>query len=135
LPVQLLAVALAESGFDKRTRARIDRPRASPRGSGSSCRALPSVGLEVSPNRDERSIPPGTGRRGRAARSTASALRRLAVAIARTTEGRAPSLRWCETKTPNEARSRLLGSNTEFGRYLASVLACVILTENPELMD
>lgn len=131
LPPQLVAVALAESGFDNEAR--------SGRQSAGLWQFLPgtarTMGLEVSAQRDERLDP------NRATEGAANLLAQLyqqfgdwPVAIAAYNGGPKLIAGQVQGQSNTEARALLLASNTEYGHYLANVLACVILTETPDLL-
>jgi peptidoglycan lytic transglycosylase D len=94
------------------------------------------LGLEVSATRDERLDP---------RRATEAAVALLAenhaqlgdwpLAIAAYNAG-LPLVRQIATGvSPAEARARILASSSEYGRYLASAMASMILIDNPTLLD
>jgi hypothetical protein len=137
LPLELLAMALHESGFD--SEARTSRPVE--KRSVGLWQIMPGVartlGLEVSAERDERLDP---------RRSTEAAAALLAADHARLGDwplaiaaynGGLPTIeKRIAGLTTTEARARILAStDKEYGRYLASAMAAVILIENPQLLD
>ncbi len=136
LPVELLGMALAESGFDNE--ARPNRPPE--RQAAGIWQFIPGsarrLGLEVSPISDERLEP------RRATEAAAMMLlelhRQLAdwpLAIAAYNGGRRVVQGLTEGAAIPEARARVMASPTEFGHYLPSVMAAIVLIENPALAD
>jgi len=137
LPLELLAVPLHESGFDPE--ARTSRPVA--RRSVGLWQLMPAtaskLGLEVTPDRDERLDP---------RRSTDAATDLLAdnyarfrdwpLAITAYNAGRPTLEVLIGGASIQDARARILAqSHLEYGRYLASTMAAIILIENPQLLE
>jgi hypothetical protein len=136
LPVELLALALHESRFD--SEAHTNRPVE--RRSVGLWQLMPRVartfGMEVSAERDERLDP---------WRSTEAAAALLAanratlgdwpLAIAAYNGGVATIRTAVAGLSTQEARARILADSAEYGRYLASAMASVILIDNPGLLD
>jgi hypothetical protein len=137
LPLELIAVALQESGFDNE--ARTSRP-VEKRAVGL-WQLMPGVartfGLEVSAERDDRLDP---------RRSTEAAAALLAaghaqlgdwpLAIAAYNGGTTAITQATGGLPVSEARARILANTkAEYGRYLARAMATVILIENPHLLD
>jgi hypothetical protein len=131
LPRLLIAVGLHESGFDNQVRTAK---------SAGIWQFIPAtgraMGLEVSATRDERLDPK------RATEAAAAYLEKLyqkfgdwPVAIAAYNAGPKAIEPLIAGLSRAEARRRLLESDTEFGHYLVGVMASVILTENPTLLD
>jgi membrane-bound lytic murein transglycosylase D len=136
LPRELLGMALAESGFDNE--ARPNRPPQVQ--SAGIWQIIPGVarklGLQVTPNLDERLEP------RRATEAAASMLADLhrqfgdwPLAIAAYNGGSGVVRKLATGVSVEEARARVLASDTEFGRYLPGVMASIVLIENPALAD
>jgi membrane-bound lytic murein transglycosylase D len=136
LPRALIAVAMQESGFDNQ--ARSNRPPE--RQSAGIWQLIPTtgraLGLSVTPALDERLDPK------RATEAAATLLAQLyqrfgdwPVAIAAYNAGQKLIEPMVAGLSREEARRRLLESDTEFGQYLVGVMASVILCENPALVD
>ncbi len=136
LPPELLAVAMAESSFDPS--ARTSRPPE--RQSVGLWQIMPAtarkLGLEISATRDDRLDP---------SRSTTAAAQYLSdlhtrfgdwpVAIAAYNGGPAAIAPLVAGLDRDQARKKLLETDSEFGRYLASVMASALLIEDPTLLD
>ena len=131
LPRLLIAVGLQESGFDNDVRTRV---------SAGIWQFIPNtgraMGLQITPRQDERLDPK------RATEAAALLLERLyqqfgdwPVAIAAYNAGSKVITPLVAGQSRDEARRRLLESDTEFGQYLVGVMASVILSENPTLVD
>jgi membrane-bound lytic murein transglycosylase D len=137
LPRELLAVPLTESAFD--SQAHTSRPVE--RRSVGLWQLLPGtarkLGLEVSETRDERLDP----RRDTDAATTLLAELHTrfgdwALAIAAYNGGAKAVESLITGASPEQARARILAnSKVEYGRYLASTMASIILLENPQLLD
>jgi membrane-bound lytic murein transglycosylase D len=136
LPRELLAMVMAESGFDNEA-----RPNRPPEVQAAGIwQIIPGsarrLGLQVSPTLDERLEP------RRATEAAAAYLMDLhrkfgdwPLAIA-AYNGGASAVEKLATGVPiTEARARVLSSDTEFGRYLPGVMASIVLIENPTLAD
>jgi membrane-bound lytic murein transglycosylase D len=131
LPRVLIAVGLQESGFDN------DAKTAK---SAGIWQFIPStgraMGLIVTPARDERLEPK------RATEAAAAYFEKLyqkfgdwPVAIAAYNAGEKLIEPMVAGLSKEQARRKLLESDTEFGRYLVGVMASVIVSENPTLLD
>jgi membrane-bound lytic murein transglycosylase D len=136
LPVELLGMALHESGFDNE--ARPNRPPEVQAAGiwqfipGTARRA----GLEVSPISDQRLEP------RRATEAAASMLVDLhgrfgdwPLAIAAYNGGPRAIEALTQGVSVTEGRSRVLAVDNELGRYLPDVMAAIVLIENPALAD
>jgi len=136
LPRELLGMVMAESGFDNEA-----RPNRPPEVQAAGIwQIIPGaarrLGLQVSPTLDERLEP---RRATEAAAGLLADLHRkfgdwpLAIAAYNGGAGQVEKL---TTGVPiAEGRSRVLASETEFGRYLPGVMASIVLIENPTLAD
>jgi membrane-bound lytic murein transglycosylase D len=131
LPRVLIAVGLQESGFDNQARTKV---------SAGIWQFIPAtgraMGLEVTPGRDERLDPK------RSTEAAAAYFEMLyqkfgdwPVAIAAYNAGSGLIESLVAGLSKEQARKKLLESDTEFGRYLVGVMASVILSENPGLVD
>jgi membrane-bound lytic murein transglycosylase D len=137
LPRELLAVPLTESGFNNE--ARTSRPVE--RRAVGMWQLMPGVarklGLEVSETRDERLDP----RRDTEAATSLLAenharLHDWPLAIAAYNGGIKAVETLIAGASIEEARARILAnSKIEYGRYLASAMASIILIDNPQLLD
>jgi hypothetical protein len=136
VPRALIAVGLQESGFDNQSRS--NRPPE--RQSAGIWQLIPNtgraMGLSVTPALDERLDPK------RATEAAAALLAQLyqrfgdwPVAIAAYNAGPKLIEPIVAGLSKEEARRRLLESDTEYGQYLVGVMASVILCENPALVD
>jgi hypothetical protein len=136
LPVELLGMPLAESGFDNE--AHPDTPLE--RRSAGIWQIIPStgrkLGLEVSAVRDERLDP------ARATEAASAFLRELfarygdwPVAIAAYNAGPRHIDGILQGASSSDARVRVLAGDAEHAQYVRAVMAALILIENPALLD
>ena len=135
LPVELVAMVLSESAFDKD--AKTSRPLE--RRSVGIWQIMPGtgrrLGLVVTPEQDERLDP------RKSSEAAARYLRQLhdefkdwPLAIAGYNAGEARLRTLIAGLTPAQAQDRLLASEAEYGRYLASVMISALLIEEPSLL-
>ena len=137
LPVQLTAMVLSESAFDNEA-----RPNRPPEVQAAGVwQIIPGsarkLGLTVSPVLDERLEP------RRATEAAAQYLTELhaafggdwALAIAAYNGGRKTIQNVIGTSSGAAARDKVLASNTEFGKYLASVMISMLIIEDPSLLN
>jgi hypothetical protein len=137
LPVQLTAMVLSESAFDNEA-----RPNRPPEVQAAGVwQIIPGsarkLGLTVSPVLDERLEP------RRATEAAAQYLTELhaafggdwALAIAAYNGGRKTIQNVIGASSGAAARDKVLASNTEFGKYLASVMISMLIIEDPSLLN
>jgi membrane-bound lytic murein transglycosylase D len=136
MPLELLGMALHESAFDNE--ARPDRPPE--RQAAGIWQFIPptarKLGLQVSPISDERLEP---RRATEAAATLMTDLHRAfgdwPLAIAAYNGGSEAVRALTQGQSVAEGRARVLAARTEFGRYLPSVMASIVLIEEPGLAD
>jgi membrane-bound lytic murein transglycosylase D len=136
LPVELLGMVLSESGFDND--ARPNRPPE--RQSAGIWQIIPGtarrLGLQVGPAADERLDP------RKATDAAAAFVAELhqrygdwVVAITAYNAGHKLIDDLIASGPPSEARSRVLAGNAEYANYLRSVMASIIIIDNPDLLN
>jgi hypothetical protein len=136
LPVELLAMPLSESEFDND--AHPDRPIE--RRAAGIWQIIPGtarrLGLVVSPTADERMDPRKASEA--AARFLVDLHQRYGdwlVAIAAYNAGRELTDRLVAAGPPAQAQARVLAGTAEYAGYVRSVMASLIIIENPALLD